>query len=38
MRQFDALLQPTEILTNQSVQTLAGKVAVRSKKMVDAAA
>ncbi|KAL9031138.1 MAG: hypothetical protein Q9196_000814 [Gyalolechia fulgens] len=38
MRQFDAPLQSTEILANQTVQTLAEKIATRSKKMVGAAA
>lgn len=38
MRQFDAPLQSTEILANQTVQTLAEKIATRSKKMVSVAA
>ena len=38
MRQFDAPLQCTEILANQTVQTLAEKIATRSKKVVIVAA
>lgn len=38
MRQFDAPLQSTEILANQTVQTLAEKIAARSKKVVSVAA
>lgn len=38
MRQFDAPLQSTEILVNQTVQTLAEKIATRSKKVVSVAA
>ena len=38
MRQFDAPLQSTEILANQTVQTLAEKIATRSKKVVNVAA
>ena len=38
MRQFDAPLQPTEILANQTVQTLVEKIAARSKKVVSVAA
>ena len=38
MRQFDAPLQSTEILANQTIQTLAQKIATRSKKVVSVAA
>ena len=38
MRQFDAPLQSTEILANQTVQALAEKIATRSKKVVSVAA
>jgi acyl carrier protein len=38
MRQFDAPLQSSEILANQTVQALAEKVAARSKKVVRVAA
>ena len=34
MRRFDAPLQSTEILSNQTIQTLAEKIVTRSKKMV----
>lgn len=37
MRQFDAPLQSSEILANQTVQALAEKVAARSKKVVSVA-
>ena len=37
-RQFDAPLQSTEILANQTVQTLAEKITARSKKLITAAA
>lgn len=36
MRQFDAPLQSTEILANQTVQTLAEKIVTRSKKTTGA--
>lgn len=38
MRHFDAPLQSTEILTNQTIRTLAQKIGTRSKKMVSVAA
>ncbi|ERF68064.1 hypothetical protein EPUS_08500 [Endocarpon pusillum Z07020] len=38
MRQFDAPLQSTEILANQTVHTLAEKIATRSKKVKCVAA
>ena len=38
MRQFDAPLQSTEILANQTVHMLAEKIATRSKKVVSVAA
>lgn len=38
MRQFDAPLQSSEILANQTVQALAEKIAARSKKVVLVAA
>ena len=37
-RQFDAPLQSTEILANQTVHTLAEKIATRSRKVVSVAA
>ncbi|GAB7352403.1 hypothetical protein MBLNU459_g2831t1 [Dothideomycetes sp. NU459] len=37
MRQYDAPLQSTEILANQTVQALAEKIVARSKKVVGAA-
>lgn len=38
VRQFEAPLQSTEILANQTVYTLAGKIAERSKKVAGSAA